>query len=74
MALGLLPATALRDPAGYQLAYTTDDLSYEVQPVTRGEPVPALAAREAISGDFLLDPSFLALPERGEQAPLVLLD
>jgi hypothetical protein len=72
--LELLPASALRDPAGNSLAYATEEVSYEVQPVRGGASLPELAAREAVTGDFLLDPQFLALPDRPERAPLVLLD
>jgi hypothetical protein len=72
--LQLLPSASQRDPDGRPLAYTTDEVSYRLEPVEGGEPVAELAAREAITGDFLLDPDFLALPERNERAPLVLLD
>ncbi|HZI64261.1 MAG TPA: hypothetical protein VFE44_05735, partial [Thermoanaerobaculia bacterium] len=70
----LLPADALRDSAGNPLAYSTNDRSYQVLPVLDGRPAAELGAREAITGDFLLDPEFLHLPERPDVAPLVLLD
>jgi hypothetical protein len=70
----LLPAEALRDSAGNPLAYSIDERSYHVVPVLDGRPAAELGAREAITGDFLLDPEFLHLPERPDVAPLVLLD
>ncbi|HEV8631786.1 MAG TPA: DUF4388 domain-containing protein [Thermoanaerobaculia bacterium] len=72
--LDLLSPRQLYDPAGHRLAYSAEEVSYEVQPIIGGEPVADLGAREAISGDFLLDPDFLDLPERAEKPPLVLLD
>lgn len=71
---GLLPADALRDGAGNPFAYSLDERSYQVMPVVEGRPATELGAREAITGDFLLDPEFLHLPERPDVAPLVLLD
>jgi hypothetical protein len=70
----LLTTGALVDPSGRRLAYSAEDLSYEVQPMVAGEPMSELGVREAISGDFLLDPDFLGLPEKAERPPLVLLD
>ena len=74
VALRLLSPRDLADPAGRRLAYSSEDLSYEVQPVEGGEPRPELGVREAITGDFLLDPDFLDLPEKPDKPPLVLLD
>jgi hypothetical protein len=74
VALDLLPAAALLDPARHPLRYSSDERSYEVTPVVDGRPVPELGTREAITGDFLLDPDFLRLPDRPERPPLVLLD
>jgi hypothetical protein len=72
--MGLLPPDGLRDPSGNPLAYSSDDRSYEVAHLVDGQPVAELGAREAITGDFLLDPDFLRLPDRPERPPLVLLD
>ncbi len=72
--LDLLSPGDLADPAGRRLAYSAGDLSYEVQPVAGGEPMTELGVREAITGDFLLDPDFLDLPEKPDRPPLVLLD
>ena len=71
---GFLPAEAVRDAAGRPLSYASDERSYQAMPLVAGSPVPELGAREAITGDFLLDPEFLRLPERADVAPLVLLD
>ena len=67
-------AVPLRDSAGNPLAYSIDERSYQVVPVLHGRPAAELGARDAITGDFLLDPEFLHLPERPDVAPLVLLD
>jgi hypothetical protein len=72
--LDLLAPRSLADPTGRRLAYSAGDLSYEIQPVVGGEPLPELGVHESISGDFLLDPDFLDLPEKSERPPLVLLD
>jgi hypothetical protein len=72
--LGLLAPESLADGAGRPLAYSTDELSYELLPVEAGVSLSALGTREAITGDFLLDPEFLRLPDPSQQAPLVLLD
>jgi len=74
VAANLLAPSDLADPAGRRLAYSAENLAYEVQPVEGGEPVAELGVREAITGDFLLDPDFLDLPEKPERPPLVLLD
>jgi hypothetical protein len=43
--------------------------------MTAGKPVPgAETTTEAITGNFLLDPEFLILPEESAAQPLVLLD
>jgi uncharacterized protein DUF4388 len=70
----LLEAGDLVDPSGRRLGYTAEDLSYELQPMVAGEPIAELGVREAISGDFLIDPDFLEVPEAAERPPLVLLD
>ena len=72
--LNLLTPLTLSDPAGRRLAYSAENLAYELQPVEGGAPLPELGVREAITGDFLLDPDFLDLPEKSERPPLVLLD
>ena len=74
MVPGLLPSEALRDASGHPLAYANDERSYQVVPVVAGRQAPELGAREAITGDFLLDPEFVRVPDRAEAAPLVLLD
>ena len=83
--LGLLSPADLRDPAGYALSYSTDEVGYRidlVEPGARGPAGPAaaegqtaeaLGTTESITGDFLLDPQWLRLGTT-EEAPLVLLD
>jgi hypothetical protein len=72
--LDLLTREALSDAAGRRLAYSAEDVAYEIQPVVGGEPVAELGVHESISGDFLLDPDFLEVPDRSDRPPLVLLD
>lgn len=72
--LGLLPPRSLEDPEGRVLAYISEDTSYELQPVERGEPIAELAVREAVTGNFLLDAEFFDLPDEDDLPPLVLLD
>jgi hypothetical protein len=73
-AMRLLAPRDLTDPDKRPLAYSTDGLSYTLQPVASGEPVEGLGAHEAITGDFLLDPEFLKGPVKSGSQPLVLLD
>ena len=71
----LLAPSAARRPGGAAASPTRPRTSsYEVQPVVGGEPMAELGVREAITGDFLLDPDFLDLPEKPDRPPLVLLD
>ncbi|MDX1630930.1 MAG: DUF4388 domain-containing protein [Thermoanaerobaculia bacterium] len=71
--LRLLAVRDLHDPRGRVLSYSSDDVSYLLQPVEEGRPVDEVPVRESITGDFLLDPDFLEVPDR-EAPPLVLLD
>jgi hypothetical protein len=71
--LGLLAGGDLRDAEGRPLLYVNQGLEYSLQPLAvsgepAGEPV-----EEAVSGNFLLDPEFLA-PAESQRPPLVLLD
>jgi len=74
--LSLLAPWELQDPSGVALRYTPLEDSYEVGPAPAEErEVPAeTTSLEAITGNFLLDPEFLSSFERGDRAPLVLLD
>ncbi|MGE5233269.1 MAG: DUF4388 domain-containing protein [Acidobacteriota bacterium] len=72
--LGLLSARDVLTDGGHLLAYSSDAVSYTLQPVDRGEAVAELGASEGISGDFLLDPEFLKNKKKEEAQPLVLLD
>lgn len=71
--LRLLGVRDLEDPRGRVLNYSSDDVSYILQPVEDGLPVDEVPVRDSITGDFLLDPDFLEVPDRDEP-PLVLLD
>lgn len=71
---GLLSPADLRGPTGLPLDYSTHDVRYQITLVDRsGGEVPHLAASEAITGDFLLDPQFSPV-EAASGVPLVLLD
>jgi hypothetical protein len=73
--LRLLAPSDLIDPAGRRLVYTPGPESYSLRlpgPGAGGGAAPETT--EAITGNFLLDPDFLAPPEDVHQAPLVLLD
>ncbi|HVS03168.1 MAG TPA: DUF4388 domain-containing protein [Thermoanaerobaculia bacterium] len=72
--MSLLSSRELRDPRGRRLAYSHQDVSYQITPVAAGAPLEELGVRESIVGDFLLDPEFLQLTGGPETAPLVLLD
>jgi hypothetical protein len=74
LGLGLIGPDAQRDPAGDPFDYSSDALSYRLEPVRDGRPDPERGVREAVTGDFLLDPDFLRLPDRPERQPLVLID
>jgi hypothetical protein len=72
---GLLAPGDARDPAGLPLRWLAEDVHYSVVPIDtqgRGDEEKGLA--EAITGDFLLDPEFVAKPDGSDQVPLVLLD
>lgn len=71
--LGLISGVDLRDPAGYVLDYSTDQVSYRIRLLDGDETVEGLGNTEAITGDFLVDPQFLDSAATAE-SPLVLLD
>jgi hypothetical protein len=71
---GLISPADLRDPRGYPLQYAANEESYTLQPVDDGKPVPGTETTEAVTGNFLLDPGFLAAPPESTGAPLILLD
>jgi hypothetical protein len=71
---GLLSGADLRDPQGYPFRYEPSQESYTLQPVDNGKPVEGADTSEAITGNFLLDPEFLAIPADAVANPLVLLD
>lgn len=69
----MLTAGDLVDPAGRQLGYAAQVAGYLVYPLDEGEAAPGASRTEAVTGNFLLDPEFVAVPTVRE-APLVLLD
>lgn len=70
---GMVSAADLRDPAGYELDYSPEAVSYRIQLQRNNSSVEGLGTTEAITGDFLVDPQFLGSAATAE-APLVLLD
>ena len=71
--LGLLSPADLRDPAGYQLSYTSADLRYRIDLLDKkGNVVEGLGTGESANGDFLLDPRILRTGGT-QEVPLVLL-
>ena len=78
---GLLSPADLDDPAGYRLAYSTDEVGYRIDALnprataggTDRGAAEGLSTTESITGDFLLDPQWLRVAAT-EEAPLVLLD
>ena len=73
VAFGLVSTADLRDQAGGELSYSTDDVTYRIVPLVDGRLAQELSTTEAITGDFLLDPQFLRAPS-SDVPPLVLLD
>lgn len=71
---GYLSLSDLVDPEGHPIQYSVTAESYTLQPTMAGKPVPGAETTEAITGNFLLDPEFLILPEESAAQPLVLLD
>lgn len=71
---GFLSPRDLADPQGRSFQYSFTEESYTLQPLVDGKPVPGEETTEAITGNFLLDPGFLALPVQSSAQPLVLLD
>jgi len=70
----LLSKSDLGDPQGHPLLYAASEDSYTLEPVKGGKPVLGAETSEAITGNFLLDPEFLNLPNESTAQPLVLLD
>ncbi|HYN21612.1 MAG TPA: DUF4388 domain-containing protein, partial [Thermoanaerobaculia bacterium] len=72
---GFLSPQDLRDPQGRPLQYSATEESYTLQPqLAESRPQAGAEATEAITGNFLLDPEFLTLPDESTAPPLVLLD
>lgn len=71
---GLLSRADLRDPQGHAFRYEPSQESYILQPIDGSKPVEGAETSEAITGNFLLDPEFLAIPADAVANPLILLD
>ena len=71
---GLLVPADLGDPLGLPLQYSASEESYTLRPLRDGQPLEGEETIEAITGNVLLDPEFLAVSPESTQAPLVLLD
>lgn len=71
---GFLAPGDLMDPQGNPFQYSATEESYTLQPMKGGKPVRDAETTEAITGNFLLDPGFLTMPEESAAQPLVLLD
>lgn len=69
---GLLGKSDLVDPRGFALTFHASNDSYEL---VRSESTPGSeTTREAITGNFLLDPQFAGKSKQPQVPPLVLLD
>ena len=71
--LGLLSSSDLRDPAGYELSYSSAALRYRIDLLDDGQIVEGLGTSESATGDFLLDPQILRTGG-AQEVPLVLLE
>lgn len=71
--LSLISNVDHHGPAGHELEYVTEDVSYSIQLRKRDQVIEGLGAKEAITGDFLVDPQFLGTAATAED-PVVLLD
>lgn len=69
---GLLAASDLKDPAGYELSYSSDAASYRIDLLEEGTVVDGLGTNATMTGDFLLDSRMLH--SEGDSAnPLILM-
>ena len=71
---GMLPRRALKGPAGGNLGYRAEGLSYTLLPPGRDPTEITVAVTETIAGDFAVDPDFFRDLRQEEGIPLVLLD
>ena len=70
----LLSGDVLRDPAGGDLGYRTEALSYTLLAKGPGSGASTLTVTETVLGDFAVDPEFFRGLSQGAGIPLVLLD
>lgn len=68
----LLAAADLKDPAGYDLSYSSDAISYRIDLLDDGQIVDGLGTTATMTGDFLLDDRMLR-SEGDSENPLVLM-
>ena len=71
--LSLVSAADLKDPAGYDLSYSAEAVSYSIRLQDGSTEIEGLGTTEAITGDFFVDPQFLDTAATAE-SPVVLLD
>lgn len=71
--LSLVSNADLKDPAGYEMDYRSEQVSYSIRLKDGDEAIEGLGTTEAITGDFFVDPQFLANARTAED-PVVLLD
>ncbi|MCP4657704.1 MAG: DUF4388 domain-containing protein [bacterium] len=73
---GLLSPEDLEDPGGHSLRYSPDTESYQsykIDVLVKGKALDGLGTSEATTGDFFLDPQFIA-PDEATEKPLYLID
>ncbi len=71
--LSLISNVDHRGPAGNELEYLTEEVSYSIRMRRGDQVIEGLGTMEAITGDFLVDPQFLGTAATAED-PVVLLD
>ena len=71
--LSLISNVDHRGPAGHELEYVTEEVSYSIRLRKGDQAIEGLGTKEAITGDFLVDPQFLGTAASAED-PVVLLD
>lgn len=71
--LSLVSPADLKDPAGYELDYLSEEISYTIRLKDGDDAIEGLGTTEAITGDFFVDPQFLDNARIAED-PVVLLD
>lgn len=70
--MGLLSPADTHDPAGGELRYSKQDMSYQIDLISGNETIEGFGTTGSVTGDFLLDQDYLDVEEIAN--PLVLLD